>query len=219
MAIRFPKKNLPPNLNIQERVTTVTTEHVGLRPVKKAVDKKQLALLGALLLVGLGALAYWFLPSLLEKDEPTPPPKVVANKSVPVASAPKIMASQTAANTASAASTANPNQQATNQQTIVITGDHLKNGVSSASAPQSVEATNTTINKQPEHSNATVGGEVAFAGEENPVSTNNNTSKDQISRNTKSTISYAEFVKASEMTVYREEGSNAAPATSANANK
>lgn len=206
MAIRFPSPKKTKNTDLTTPVEPqavvnrqVVTEEVGLRPVRKAPDKKQLALLGLLLLVGLGALAYYLLPSLLPQDEPAPTPVAVVTPKK-VASTPSPASSQTATSTASTASVP------LNQQTVVITGDSLDNGVASAAASNSQTADNLptpapSAERTPGTDTPSSNTEVAFAGEDI-----GNKNSNQIAAGSQSSMSYAEFVQTSEMTVFADDG-------------
>lgn len=197
MAIRFPNpkknKDTPPTPMMVEQ--QVINEQVALTPVRKATDKKQLALLVLLLLVGLGALAYFFLPSLLGNNEPAPTP-VAKTQATPAASTPRPasvpVSSQVATNVASTASTAG-----LNNQTIVITGDHLKNGIPSSASQPPVANTTNEANAQ---NTPAIENEIAFAGQAVPQ-----TGGDQIAKDSKSSMSYADFVKISETTVFADD--------------
>lgn len=217
MAIRFPnsKKNQQPisttNNALNDLIdsmdqpasvqkTEIVHEEVSLKPVRKAVDKKQLGLLALLLLVGLGALAYFFLPGLLKEDEPAPV-TVTTPKSKVVASAAK-PASTATANASATASTAG-----LNNQTIVITGDKLKNGIPASTAQANPEAPANVAAPAPNNisnNNAPTNNEVAFAGEDMSGG------KDQIDKSSKSSMSYADFVQMSESTVYADDSAPAA---------
>lgn len=224
MAIRFPtskKKHQQISSNnealnhlidsMEQPATVQTTdvvhEQVGLKPVRKAPDKKQLALLGVLLLVGLGALAYFLLPNFLPQDEPTPPP-VAKTHTTPVASSPRT-ASQTASSpmAVSTAGASTASATAINNQTIVITGDHLKNGIPASTA--TADMANVKPAKNTESVAPMADSDIAFAGQTNSPSVGDN----QIAHSSKSSMSYAEFVKTSESTVFADDASASAPSS------
>lgn len=167
---------------------------------KKPIDKKTMITAGFLgFLVVVGALIMFVLPTLTKTEEPTPVAERVATPVVePTA-------------TASTPVTANASATADNLRTeeVVITGEQLGNGVPSSTASTPVVTTENPPNADNSDNQAVVVAESettpppAEQPSQELMQTEQKSKKgNAISNGQKGTMSYAEFVKASEQQVF-----------------